>query len=471
MRETSPPAFKKEDPLNILPLARELCAFRSGVVADDNEPLFARLCQELPFVLHRYASGQSHNGWVVPQNWRVHKAQITKDGTEIYDGTVHPLGVAMYSRSIRTELDREGLEPYLVTNAELPDAQVYHSMWQIRSWAADWALCVPYDIYEKMGPGRYQVDLQTSYEPGEMIVAEYEKRGRSAEVILLNTNTCHPTQANDGFAAVALLVRLFQWLRDQDTYYTYRLLLAPEHLGSVFYMRDKTPEEIGLIRSCIFAEMPGNIGNLTVARTFLGNQSLDHAFQNVVRHYSAGYKLAGWREGCGNDETVWEAPGYEIPTIEFTRAADPNFPYPEYHSSRDNPDLMNHQMLGEFHDSLQRVIRILETNSRLRRHFDGLICLSNPDYNLYFERHDPSVDKGLTEDDEKWGHLLDSLLRYFDGNTTVLDIAERHKLPYFELLAYLRKFEELGLISLDFAPVERPPVSPRRAVQRGADGH
>ena len=123
---------------------------------------------------------------------------------------------------------------------------------------------------------------------------------------------------------------------------------------------------------------------------------------------------------------------------------------------------MDHDQLVEFHDALRRVIEILESNARLHRHFDGLICLSNPDYNLYFERHDPSVDKGLTDDDEKWGHLLDSLLRYFDGRMTVLDIAEKHELPYFELLAYLKKFEARGLVSFEFAPVERPEISPRR---------
>ncbi len=454
-------ATNSDDALNILPLARDLCAFRSGVVADDNEPLFQRLCEELPFRLLRYKSGERHNGWVVPQNWRVHRAEISQNGEVLFDGSVHALGVGMYSRSFQGELDWEELRPHLVTNAELPDACMFHSVWQIRSWAADWVFCVPYEIYETMGPGQYRVDLETSYEPGEMIVAEYEKKGRSDEVIIFNTNTCHPTQANDGFAAGSLLVRLFQWLAKRDTHYTYRLILAPEHLGSVFYMRDKSRKEIERIVSCIFAEMPGNVGPLTVADTFLGDQALDRIFRNIVRHYAQGYKLASWRQGCGNDETVWEAPGHEVPTVEFTRAADPDFPYPEYHSSRDNPDLMNQDMLAEFYDVLRRVVEILETNSVMDRHFDGLICLSSPDYELYFERHDPTIDKGLTDDDEKWGHLLDSLLRYFDGRWTILDIAERHELPYFELLAYLEKFEKGGLITTRFAHIERPPLSSR----------
>jgi hypothetical protein len=76
------------------------------------------------------------------------------------------------------------------------------------------------------------------------------------------------------------------------------------------------------------------------------------------------------------------------------------------------------------------------------------------------ERHDPTIDKGLTDEDEKWGQLLDSLLRYFDGSMTVLDIALKHDLPFSRLMRYLKRYEERGLIDLRFAPIERNPISP-----------
>ena len=197
MNESNSRTFAKEDALDILPLARELCAFRSGVVADDNEPLFARLCAELPFTLHRFATGETHNGWVVPKNRRVHMAKNSRDGEVLYDGTVHALGVGIYSRSFEGELDWEELKPYLVTNPDLPGAYIFHSMWRIRSSAADWALLRLSSDLRANGSGRYRVDLVTSYEPGEVMVAEYEKKDRTDDVIIFNTNTCHPTQAND----------------------------------------------------------------------------------------------------------------------------------------------------------------------------------------------------------------------------------------------------------------------------------
>ncbi len=448
---------------DILLLTRELCAFTSGVVADDNEKIFARLRRELPFTIHRFPSGAAHNGWLVPDNWRVERALLKKDGKVVFEGTAHPLGVAMLSRSFSGRLDFEALKPHLVTNPDQPEAYMFHSVWQVRSWAADWALSVPYRVYKTLGPGTYEVDLRTTFEPGEMLVAEYRHKGRSNKTVLFNTNTCHPTQANDGFCAVSMLVRLFQWLKKRDTYYSYRLILGPEHLGSVHYMKSRSRREIENMVGCVFMEMPGNVAPVCATSTFLGNQALDRIFRNVVRTSARDYKLAGWREGCGNDETVWEAPGHEIPTVEMTRARTPDHPYPEYHSSLDNPDLMDPEMLAEFWEILTKVVTVLEDDRVVHRRFDGLICLSNPDYDLYFERHDPTIDKGLTGDDEKWGHLLDFLFRYFDGSMSVLDIADRHDLPFNRLLTYIKRFETKGLVTLERRPLERPTLSRRRA--------
>ena len=71
----------------------------------------------------------------------------------------------------------------------------------------------------------------------------------------------------------------------------------------------------------------------------------------------------------------------------------------------------------------------------------------------------PAVKKDLEEDSEKWGILLDSLLRYFDGSLTILDIAEKHDLPFDRLYSYLLRFQEKNLIRLEFAPIERVPIS------------
>lgn len=445
---------------NMLSLTRDLCAYATGVVADDNEGLFQRIGRELPLQLFRYRSGDSFNGWSVPDNWRVVKAEIRRNGKVVFDGRSHTLGVARYAKSFRGTLDWEALKPRLVTNPVLPSAYVFHCVWQYRPWEADWAFSVPYDIYKTLGPGSYEIDLRTEYSPGEMIVAHHEKRGRTDRTIVFHSNSCHPHMANDGFAGTALLIRLFQWLNERDTHYSYRLVIGPEHVGTVFYVRDMPRAELDRIVCGVFEEMPGTQGPIKVASTFLGNHVLDRAFANAVRHHAKVHALVPWRQGAGNDETVWEAPGYEVPFLEVTRSEELMQPYREYHTSLDTPGLMDPAQLDEFLVVLQKVVETFEHNARAFRRFDGLICLSNPAYDLYMERKDPAIEKNLPQDSEKWGYLLDCLLRYFDGSMTILDIAEKHDLPFDRVLRYLRQFEEKGLIRLEFESVTR--TAPKR---------
>lgn len=443
----------------ILSLIRELFPFVIGTVSRDNEPFFERLGKELPFNIRRYPSGSIFNGWEVPQLWQVEKATISKDGKLLFDGMAHPMAVASYSRSFQGELDLEDLKPYLVTAPALPNAYIWHSMWQYRPWNPDWALSVPYETYQEFGPGRYLVDLVTTYEPGEMLVAEYEHKGRSDRTIVFNAHTCHPLQANDDLAGVAVLVRLFQWLKNRDTYYTYRLVLAPEHLGTVFYLRDQSENELERFVAGAFAEMPGTDGPVTVASSFLGDQAVDRAFRNVARHHCKSFRFTPWRRGAGNDETVWEAPGHEVPFVEVSRSPNPLDPYPEYHSSLDTPELMQQEQLNEFFQAFARVVDIMEHDARLYRKFNGLICLSNPKYDLYIERPDPAVVKNIDEVGERWGYLLNFILRYFDGTMTILEIAEKHELSFFQLYEYLKGYEDKGLARFEFAPIDRVPIS------------
>jgi aminopeptidase-like protein len=437
-------------------LARELCMFPSGVVAAGNVPLFARISQEVPLELFGYHSGEEFNGWLVPDDWTVHAATIRRDGEIVFDGRAHTLGVARYSRSFQGSLDWEELAPHLVTNPDLPDAYMFHCMWQYRPWDADWALSVPHETYRTLGAGRYEVDLRTTYSPGEMLVGHHEVPGRTDRTIVFHSNTCHPHQANDGFAGTAVLIRLMQWLATRDNRYTYRLVVGPEHLGTIFYLRDHTPEELQRVVSGVFAEMPGTAGAFKVASSFLGGQVIDRALANAAQHVARTHELVPWRQGAGNDETVWEAPGYEVPFPEVTRSEHLMAPYREYHSSRDDADLMDPDQLEEFLDTLKATVEAIEDDAVAHRQFDGLVCLSSPQYRLYKERPDPSVAKNLPPDSEAWGYLLDCLLRYFDGSTTILDIAERHGLPFAAVRDYLREFEAAGLIELESVWIERP---------------
>ena len=91
---------------------------------------------------------------------------------------------------------------------------------------------------------------------------------------------------------------------------------------------------------------------------------------------------------------------------------------------------------------------VMENNCVVTRRFNGLICLSNPIYNLYMERPDPTVVKDLDADAEKWGHLLDCLFRYMDGDISLLEVAEYHNIAFDRLHNYILRFKSKNLISI-----------------------
>jgi aminopeptidase-like protein len=434
----------------VIDLTRDLCAFRTGVVADGNEGLFTRIAEEIPLIAHRFPSADSFNGWAVPDNWRVKKAFIRCQGKVVFDGTCNALAVAYYSRSFKGEMDWEALKKHIVTNPELPDAFMFHCQWQYRPWAAEWAFSIPYSTFSNFAKHEsYEIELETVYEPGEMIVGECYLPGDSGNEFVFNSNSCHPHMANDGFAGTAVMIHLFRQLQElKGRRHGYRLIIAPEHLGTVFYLRDLPHSERIKLIGGIFGEMMGTEGPLNVASSFLGNQLIDNAVRHAAKHGSVNPRYLEWRRSAGNDETVWEAPGYEVPFVQVNRATSQFAPFREYHSNFDSPDIMRPEMLMEFINVFWDIVGILEGNSTIKRHFEGLVCLSNPAYDLYMERPDPTIKKNLPIDAAEWGYLQDCLPRYFDAKTSVLEIAERHGIPFSRLHAYLKRMELKGLISL-----------------------
>tara|TARA_Y100000588_G_scaffold390732_1_gene497066 strand:- start:194 stop:1549 length:1356 start_codon:yes stop_codon:yes gene_type:complete len=440
-------------------LTKELCDIKSGVVCDGNEALFRRIGDELPLKIFRYESGQRHNGWIVPDKWSVREANIYKDDKLLYDGTVNALGVAQYSRSFEGELDLETLKKHLFSIPSLPDAHVFHCNWLYRPWENGWGFCPPHRFVDSLKPGKYRVSLKTTFEPGEMLVAHHHIPGKSDNTIVFQSNTCHPHMANDGFSGTAVMIRFFQWLSERDNYYSYRLILCPEHLGTVFYLRDHTASEIDTYLAGVFGEMMGTDGDMVVASTFKGEEVIDRAFRHIVAQTTTKHRFLGFRESVGNDETVWEAPGYEIPFVQVNRFQTHSEPFWGYHTNYDNIDIIKPELLEEFFIVFQGVIELLENNVLMHRKFDGLVALSNPEYDIYLERFDPS--KSAIRDNEynnKWGVLQDSVVRYFEGNMSVLDIAEKHDLNFFDVRQYIQKFADKDLIDISLQQIRRTPA-------------
>lgn len=428
---------------NMLDLLRRLYPLRMAPVSSGVDKVTEILCRELPFTIHEYSSQSEHNGWVVPSKWEVMKAEIIKNGEVIYDGMTHPLGVIGYSQSFQGQVGLDELRKHLFYHPLLPKALVYHCDLYYKVGRSNWGFCVTDNFFHGLREGEYIVDLQTVHENGTMKVCDYFIQGEVDKTILFNAHNCHAGQANDDISGIVVGVEIMRRLASCKNYYSYRLIIAPEHFGTIFYLAGLSQKVVKTFAYCIFLEMLGNNNRLALQESFTGQTELDRAAYHYLSHNRPDFFSDKFRKIVGNDETVWESPGFEIPTISLSRS-----PYAEYHSSMDTDDIIFEEKMEDAVEAVLDIVEILEKNCVMNRQYDGLIALSNPKYNLYIDMADPSIRPSISAKQREWNYLMDCLPRYFDNKMTILDISEKHKLPFNQVHEYISKFREKRLIEM-----------------------
>ena len=430
----------------MLALLTELAALRLAPVSPDTDRCAELLCDALPFVVHEYESGSEHNGWVVPQSWSVQRAEIRKNGHLVFDAMAGPLGVIGYSQPFAGSVRLEDLADHLFVHRDRPDAIPYHCELYYKQGVTNWGFAVPKVLRDQLSPGLYDVALETRHERGTMKVLEYTLPGDTDTTLVINAHNCHAGQANDDLSGVVAGVELMRRLaKVKSRRFTYRLIVAPEHFGTVFYLADRAAEELARFRFCIFLEAVGNDNRLAFQESFTGASPLDLAADLFLRIDEPNYGRFEFRDLVGNDETVWEAPGYQVPTVTLTR-----FPYPEYHTDQDTVGIISERQLERAVQAALSIALCLDENVTLEARFVGLVALSNPLYDLYLPPGtDPSLPSAASSvSAARWNRLMDRLPRYCDGVTTALDIAAMHALPFQEVLDYVRRWEATGLVAL-----------------------
>ena len=448
-------------------LITDLSTLRLGHVSPDMPRCSEILMEELDFQEFRYPSGMEHNGWIVPQSWHVEKATIhDAAGKLIYDGLAHPLGVCTYSNSFVAGIGGEELKKHLYYSANFDDALIYHCDWPYKPHKRDWGFSVTRKFYDSIGDrDAFHVELRTVHAPGHMRSLVASAVGTGGHDFVFAAHNCHPSLCNDDLSGIAVGVEVMKRL-PKGHRHTYRLVVMPEHYGTVMLLQDPRAGYLRNAKGGMFLEAYGTQGPLALQRSFTGVALIDRAARNAI---SGGYVRNGV-EGCGpygdwyekpfrgvagNDETCFEAPGIEVPFASLTR-----YPFKEYHTSHDTPALMDPVKLEEAVKAVLATIDILENDCVMERTCpDGLVCLSNPKYDLYVSTWDPSMKDRNSKDAIgpkaiKMNNLMDCFPRYLDGHTTCLQIAERFQLPFRAVRDYIEQWENKGLLKTSPAPMD-----------------
>ena len=385
----------------------------------------------LPLKIREVPTGTEVFDWTIPREWNIRDAYIRNAaGEKVVDFAESNLHVMSYSVPVRKRVSLAELKQHVYTLPERPDLIPYRTSY----YADDWAFCMAHRQLEGLREGAYEVVIDSSLESGSLTYGEYLHKGETDEEFLLSAHVCHPSLANDNCSGVALLTHLAYRMVGLRTRYSYRFLFAPGTIGAIAWLAANEARS-GRIKHGLVVSMVGDGGGPTYKKSRGGDAVIDRAMQHILRHSGMAPVVEDFSP-YGYDERQYCSPGFNLPVGLFQRSKYGTIP--QYHTSADDLSFIKPEHLRESYTVIVKAIGIVENNSVWRNTAPN--C-------------EPQLGKrGLYrrvggENIAAENMAMLWALNLSDGDHSLLDIAERSKLPFDILLRATRRLQAHGLLA------------------------
>jgi len=409
----------------MMKLINDIWFKRRDIISDGYDEALEYIAKIIPLKIHHIPSGTKCWTWTVPEKWTVKEAYIDDmEGRRLLDLKEHPLHVISYSLPVNDIVTKDELLKHLHTKPERPEA----IPWEFKFYERDWGFCIQHNRLKNFTEDKYKVYIDSEFDSGTLKVGDYTLKGRTDETIVLAAHLCHPAMVNDDLTGVTVLIDIAKEISERNNYYTYKFLLFPETIGSIAYL-SQNEDLIPKLKYGIFLEMLGNENIHALQLTRQGDTRLDRIAKYVMKRNLPDFREGLFREVARNDEMSFNGPGVNIPMISISR-----FPYPEYHTSDDNPRIISEEKLKESKSLILEILNIIDNDYIPRRQFKGPIFLSG--YGLWV---DWRKNRKLNEN-------IEYIMLRLEGNKSIFDIAEELDMEFGDVLNYTNKFLDKGLV-------------------------
>lgn len=385
----------------------------------------------IPLTRSEIPSGTQVLDWSVPNEWNIREAYIQNvAGERVVDFQNHSLHVLNYSAPVRARMSLSELKQHIFTLPEQPDLIPYRTSY----YQERWGFCMSHNALEALPDGEYEAVIDSSLAPGAVTYAEHVHQGEGAEEVLLQAHICHPSLANDNCSGLSLLAHLAAAMAPLKTRYTYRFLFAPGTIGAICWLarNGEAAKRVkhGLVLSCV-----GDGGGPTYKRTRRGDAPIDRIMAHVLGHAAPSPNIIDFFP-YGYDERQYNSPGFKMDVGLFQRSQFATFP--EYHTSGDNLDFIKAEYLESSLLMVAQAIEALERDGR----YINTAPMGEPQLGrrgLYFS---------VGGDKNAYAKNMATLwiLNLSDGEHSLLDIAERAKLPFATIADTADILREAGLL-------------------------
>lgn len=411
-------------------LVQELYPICRSITGDGVRKTLAILGRYVPLQVHEVPSGTQVLDWTVPNEWNIRDAYVADvHGRRVIDFQQHNLHVLNYSAPIRRRVARAELMQHLYSLPEQPTLIPYRTSY----YAENWGFCVSHEQLQTLTDPEYDVFIDATLAPGHLTYAEAVLPGELSDEILISAHVCHPSLADDNTSGLAVAALLARACAGQARRHTLRFLFAPGTIGAITWLA-RNQAQAQRIRHGLTLTCLGDSHPFTYKRTVFGDREIDQVVQHVLAHSGQPHQLIDFFP-YGYDERQYNSPGFRLPVGSLMRGRHGHFP--EYHTSADNLQFVRPQNLQESLHVLQSVITTLDRNRR----YQNLQPFAEPQLG---KRGLYQALGGANIADLQLALLW--VLNLSDGRHSLLDIAERSRMPFSTIGAAADMLAEHGLL-------------------------
>ena len=382
--------------------------------------------------IHEVPTGTKVFDWTVPKEWNIKEAYIENSkGQRVIDFKNNNLHVVGYSLPVDKFVDLQELKSVVYTQPDQPDAIPYVTSY----YKECYGFCMSQNQLDKLPEDTYHIVIDSELKEGSLTYGEIIIPGDTEEEVFLSTYICHPSMANNELSGPVVATFLAKWLNLLvKRRYTYRIIFIPETIGAITYLSKnlqylKEHVIAGFNLSCV-----GDNRTFSYVESRYGKTLADKAAKNVLSFYYPDYKTYSFLKR-GSDERQYNAPGVDLPVCAICRSKYGE--YPEYHTSKDNLELISPEGLLGAYEVYQQCILALENNYSYK-----INVLCEPQLGkrgLY-----PTTSQKGTYDAVK---VMIDFIAYADGSNDLIDISNIIGVPVNELLTVIEKLEKVDLLT------------------------
>ena len=393
-----------------------ICRSIAGPGQKETIKYFQKINPELKVV--KFKSGKKVFDWVVPHEWIIKDAYIKHESNKIFcDFKKNNLHVVNYSMPINKIISKKNLLKNLHTEKNYPSAIPYITSYYKKRWG----FCISENDKKKLPSGKYKILIDSKFKKGSMDICHAVLKGKKKKEIFFSSYICHPSMANNELSGPVVLNKLMQYVKDtyKNLKFSYRFVLLPETIGSIAYLskyRKILKKNIiaGFNLTCV-----GDNKEYTHVLSRLGNTLADEALESALYNIKNASQYPFLDRG--SDERQYCSPGIDLPLCVFSRSKK----YKEYHTSKDNFDLVTEKNLNDSFKVLKNIVDAFELCLYPKT---KILCEPNlGKRNLY-----PTIVKKGVYTEEVF--LRRDLITYSDGKTNIFKISKIIKRPLKKII-------------------------------------